>query len=76
MYTHSLYLSCQNLHRERTEAVAVEITSPVLEEAPFKFPESAANNDTAQKVTPWDVEGAVVDGKQVRSNNIDDDSRH
>lgn len=30
------------------------------------IPADAVNGKDAQKVTPWDVEGAVVDGKQVR----------
>ncbi|KAK4057095.1 tryptophan--tRNA ligase [Microbotryomycetes sp. JL221] len=67
---------------ERTEAVAIEVTSPVLENASFQFPDSSSPNAsglaaagtpaepkdasaTGQKVTPWDVQGAVVDGKQV-----------
>ncbi|KAM0790708.1 tryptophan--tRNA ligase [Microbotryomycetes sp. NB124-2] len=61
---------------ERTEAIAVEVTSPVLESAPFKFPDTASSSSAAaaeaddaqeaqQKVTPWDVQGAVVDGKQI-----------
>ena len=28
-------------------------------------PQDAAAQDAAQKVTPWDVEGGFVDGKQV-----------
>ncbi|KAK4052371.1 tryptophan--tRNA ligase [Microbotryomycetes sp. JL201] len=62
---------------ERTEAVAVEVTSPTVEAAPFKFPPTSdadadaatTNGNDSQKqqqtVTPWDVQGAVVDGKQI-----------
>lgn len=65
---------------ERTEAVTIEVQSPTLEapNSPSSFfptnagtvepAAAAAASGSAQKVTPWDVEGATIDGKQVRSD--------
>lgn len=63
---------------ERTEAVAIEVSSPTLDSAPLAFPSGPVDQDAppavaaagvAQQVTPWDVQGATVDGKQVRSSS-------
>lgn len=65
---------------ERTEAVPIEVSSPILEESSATFPSvdaatvdkdappAVAATGTAQQVTPWDVQGAIVEGKQVRSD--------
>lgn len=50
-----LYFSTQS------EAVVVEVTSPQMEDS-STFDSSAV----AQVITPWDVKGATVEGKQVR----------
>ncbi|SCV71587.1 BQ2448_3175 [Microbotryum intermedium] len=66
---------------QRTEAVAIEVSSPSLESADSTNPFSASaaqvefdvqdadgsshEAPAAQVVTPWDVQGATVEGKQV-----------
>ncbi|SCZ89105.1 BZ3500_MvSof-1268-A1-R1_Chr1-1g00958 [Microbotryum saponariae] len=66
---------------QRTEAVAIEVSSPTLESSDSNNPFSAAaaqadldaqavagassETPAAQVVTPWDVQGATVEGKQV-----------
>lgn len=68
-------------HRERTEAVTIEVQSPSIEDTPaFSFPGPSASTSSAadvqpnaeaaaQKVTPWDVQGATVEGKQVSTSD-------
>lgn len=65
---------------ERTEAVTIEVQSPQVEQGSFSFPAPSTSASAvaspaiggeasaAQKVTPWDVQGATVEGKQVSSD--------